>query len=123
MAFMFHVSLQNTDKELVEWIRERQRNNELSLSLVFRDAMKDKKKEWEIVHSANTAELQKTIERLRHTLEENNQKFNDFVDERDLSDDWIAFFTSYKEKNKKQNGYTTQIKSPKIQKIEQEAQR
>ena len=103
MGFNFHISLQETDKKLHDWIKQMQQNNELSPSLIFRDAMFEKKREWDINHTENPAILHKRIDDMRKTLEHVSQKVNDFVDAKNLTDEWFDFFNDVEEK-KKQKG-------------------
>ena len=95
MTTMFHVSLQNTEKELINWITERQKNNEISPSLVFRDAMIQKKKDWEIEHSENPRALHERFNQLKEVI----GNIQDFITENKLNEELLK----WREKNPVEN--------------------
>ena len=95
MARLFHVSIQEGDKELLKWFEEMKNTGNLpSPSLVFRDAMMQKKHEWEIMHSESPKILHERIDGLKSQIsrfskwldqDKNSQnKFFDFMEKEDL---------------------------------------
>ena len=83
---VFQVSLQ--EKELYEWIRERMRNREIIPSMIFRDAMTEKKKEWE---SAKNIESSNVLRHQVETMRETISIFTDFISSKNLNDEWVKF--------------------------------
>lgn len=86
MSYRFDVSLPKGEKKLAEWIRERMDNNDIIPSLVFRDAMIEKKKEWDSINSENTHIYKKRITELQKTI----RKVTEFIEENGLSEEWVS---------------------------------
>lgn len=88
MAKTYTVSL--CEKKLIEWVDEQKGKGKLSPSLVFRDAMTEKKREWEITNSENPVTLHKQINILKKQIgrfseflqqnKEIDKKYFDFLD-------------------------------------------
>jgi len=116
MAERFDVSMSSGEKKLINWIRNQMQNNEISPSLVFRDAMLKKKAEWDEKNSENPKILHKRIDTLRKTLENNSQRFFDFIDSKKLTKEWTDFYNNNEIKPKKQKGFIKEIteKNPEI---------
>ncbi len=94
MANSWTVSIPNTEKELHNWIKERIVERELSPSLVFRDAMMQKKHEWEIMNSESPKILHERVDSLKSQIsrfskfldqdKDSQNKFFDFMEKEDL---------------------------------------
>lgn len=85
--YRFNISLPLTDKILFEWIRERMQNNDFSPSLIFRDAMLEKKKQWDSQNLHDTISLLKRIE----TLKEAIGKQTHFIEKKGLQTELFDF--------------------------------
>lgn len=100
MAKLFHVSIQNKEKDLSKWIQEMIDQNKISPSLVFRDAMIEKKKEFDAFNSGNPESLKKHIESLRETITKQSEAFEI------LPEEWkkktLDFMINYEKKQKSQ---------------------
>ena len=90
MADRFNISLPEGEKNLANWIREQMKDNEFSPSLVFRDAMLERKKNWDISHSESPLILHKRIDTLRETIK--NQ--SNFIESKGLTEEWLKFVLS-----------------------------
>lgn len=87
----FDVSLQ--EKELVEWIRKKMQNGDIVPSLIFRDAMLEKKKEEDVMKADNPVLLKQRISSLQKTI----RAFTDFIEKNNLNESWCYFFENYQE--------------------------
>lgn len=95
MAKLITVSL--TEKNLIKWFNDRRAANELSPSLVFRDALKQLKEQWEIFHATNPVEQKKRLNFLQKEME----KRNDFVHFKKLEEDFVVFAEEWEKNNNK----------------------
>ena len=102
MAYMFHISIPLTEKKLHEWIQEMISKKEISPSLVFRDAMLEKRREWEIIHARKIQDpvvLMKQIDLLKLTI----GKFSSFMaEEKQVSEKYYAWLDKQEEERKKE---------------------
>ena len=73
MAKVYTVSL--CEKELISWLESRRADNSISPSLIFRDAMKEKKREWDMLQSENPKILHERIKELKKHIGE----FSEFL--------------------------------------------
>jgi len=73
MAFRFDVSIPNGEKQLADWIRERMNNNEITPSIVFFEAMKEKKREWEATQPDCLEGLKSQIEIAKKEIHRGNK--------------------------------------------------
>ena len=87
MAISFTVSIPESEKELARWIAEKQSKKELSPSVVFRDAIRDLKKQDDILNSENPIELHRKIE-IWQKLHESKLTF---LEEKGLMNDFQKF--------------------------------
>ncbi len=87
MARLFHVSIPDTEKDLLKWIEDREKDREFSPTIIFQDAIKERKREWDIAHSENPAHLHQRIDMLKITL----GQFNQFIQEKKLQEIWFEF--------------------------------
>jgi hypothetical protein len=87
MAKIFSVSIENSEKELIEWVTKQQQDGNISLSAVLRDALVQKKKEWDISNSDSPLVLHKRIELLKQTI----GHFNKFIEKGNLLPQWFDF--------------------------------
>jgi len=86
MARQFCISI--SDRPLLKWLEDREKEgNSPSLSLVVRDALNEKKKEWEIRSSEDLFTLHERIESLKKVL--GNQ--SKFISEKGLSEEFFTF--------------------------------
>ena len=113
MAKIFSVSLQNGDLELIKWITERQAEGTLpSPSLIFRDAMMEKKREWDIMNSENPLALHKRIEDMSHVITKQSNFINSLPEE--LQDQFLKLMNKQIPKLpqlKEINGKTIKVKA------------
>jgi len=61
MAKTFQVSIPDSEKELIAWLEDRMRDNSISPSIVIQEAFRERKREWDAIHSRNPIAL---LERL-----------------------------------------------------------
>ena len=103
MADRFNISLPEGESKLSKWIRNQMNNNEISPSLIFRDAMVQKKAEWDATSLENPLELKKNIERLQNTISKNNQCFENFLKQKNIPEkSWIEYWENWTGPNQKQ---------------------
>ena len=88
MAKLYHVSLPDTEKELIEWIEEKLSKREISLSLVFRDAIKELKKQDDALHSDHNPAI--LLERIK-TLKQTIGRQSEFIQEKGLQEEFFKF--------------------------------
>lgn len=106
MSKIIAVSIQEGDRELLKWMEEMKTAGTLpSPSLTFRDAMMQKKHEWEIIHSESPKILHERIDSLKFQI----ARFSRFLDQN--KDSQNKFF-SFMEKE--------DLKKPKKEIIEKE---
>ena len=120
MAERFDVSMPSGEKKLINWIRNQMQNNEISPSLVFRDAMIKKKAEWDAMHSENPVNLHKRIDDLKQTVGMQSA----FIGaKKERQEAWFNFFEKNGNNNLKQKqkggitetfGKTTEILEQKV---------
>jgi len=88
MARIFSVSLQDKDLELIKWIDEMQLGGTLpSPSLVFRDAMMEKKKQWDIDNSESPRVLWEKIKNWQKRVYSQRE----FLEKKGLIDEYIEW--------------------------------
>ena len=102
MAFRFDISLPDSEKNLHEWARELMKDKKLSASDIFRDALLEKKKEWDVLQSVSPEQLinkVKSLEKKVVSISEVRDKAINFIENAKLGNDWIAYLTAEKEKH------------------------
>lgn len=87
MAYVLHISLPDTEKELWKWLQEKISKKEISSSLVFRDALKELKRQSDLLSSENLAELHRKID-VWHKI---SDKQRDFLETRGLMKEFMEF--------------------------------
>ena len=95
MAKIYTVSL--SEKELISWLEDRRVDNSISPSLVFRDAMKEKKQEWDMIHSENPKTLHLRINGLKKQV----SRFSEFMEENPKAQEDYFKFIEKKDKGAK----------------------
>ena len=118
MAYRFDISIPLGEKELNNWIRKRMENNEITPSLVFRDAMLEKKAEFDAIHTENPKLLHKKIDDLKQTVGLQSA----FIGaKKERKEDWFNFFENNGNNDLKQKhkGGITELIEPNIEKIEE----
>lgn len=106
MAERFDISIPSGEKKLSEWIRNQMRNNEISPSLVFRDAMVQKKAEWDAIHTENPKLLHKKIDDLMKTI---GLQSSFIGADKERQKEWFNFFENNGESKKKQKNRITEV--------------
>ena len=88
MAQIYSVSLQDSEKALIDWIKKMRDKNEISCSNVFREAMLQKKKEWEMINLEDTLILHQQIDSLRQTIRTTTHFFEENPE---IQEKWFNF--------------------------------
>ena len=94
MAHTINVSFPDSEKELWEWLESKQFKKELSPSLVFRDALKELKRQDEIKSSTDSVILSRRLEESKKLIAE----FQEFIEKKGLNEDWFNFKAKEMEK-------------------------
>ncbi len=68
MGMRANVSFSDSEMDLYQWYKERKARGEMSLSNITKEALREKKKEWDIAHSESPVNLHKRIERQREQI-------------------------------------------------------
>jgi len=85
---MFSVSI--SDRELLDWIHKMKKEGICpSFSLVLRDGLLKKKKQWEIEHSENNPQI--LLERIED-LKKMVGNFTEFLDKNKLNQAWFDYY-------------------------------
>ena len=87
MAKIFNVSIPECEKDLIKWLEEKVAKNELSPSLILRDALVERKRQDDTLHSKNPAILHERINNLKKVIGLQTL----FIQERKLMEDFIRF--------------------------------
>lgn len=110
MARLFHVSVPESEKDLLQWISEREQDRTFSATIIFQDAVKERKKEWDTMHTENPKLLKDRIESLKGTLTNLTSGLNEFHDSKNLGDDWVKFFSNFEPKKEKKIEIEKEVK-------------
>ena len=115
MSNLWSVSLSKKDQNLADWVNDRIKNNELSPSDVFKEAMLEKKKDWDILQSVSPEQMQARINFLEKETKKDLELLkerNEFISSIDLSSKFWDFIEKKREEEKRvkvlgQNGHIT----------------
>lgn len=95
MAKSWTISLPSSEKDLIKWIEKMQVEGELSPSIVFRDAMIQKKDDWEMSQFDNPKILKKKIVNFQKTI----TQLTDYIESIGKYKEWQDFNLGNKNKN------------------------
>ena len=96
MAKILGVSLPETEKELWVWMQEKISKKELSPSLIFRDALLERKRQEDALSTKNPVVLNDRINNLKQIL----GRMNGFIDSKKIREEWLKFNESEDSKEK-----------------------
>jgi len=118
MSEIFSVSIPNTDEDLTRWLKKQIKEKTISLSAVFQQAVKERKKDWDIINSVSPEQLIQKIKSLEQSLTQTQEtigKQSAFIEHHNLTSDWINYALKPKEEKLKiQEGSKTIIKEKQI---------
>ena len=87
MAFASLVSLPQSERELWNWLQTKIAKKEISPSLIWRDRLKELKKQDDIADSVNVRALNDRINDLKNVV----GNFSSFIEKKKLNEDWFKF--------------------------------
>lgn len=94
MAKNLSISIPDTERDLIDWLNKQIEEKAISPSDLFQQALKEKKKEWDILQSISAEQLLSKIRVLEQTIttqKETMLKFSEFIENKKLTNEWVDF--------------------------------